>query len=254
MRNPPLMDAMTLPLYTVYQPVVRMTANPFVYAYESLLRVGPTAEDHSTMSVIANAEQNGTMPMLDTLIAKRVCADIASISDMRLWINLSQRTMSNPNAAQQIATLIAEHNLTCRISIEMTETAAGNEALILESLRLLKSRHVSVVIDDIDDGHAKSHLLRTDLIAGCKLSRRSTVRMRSDAQQLEVASKLVSWCQANGKTVVMEGIENEEELAMALQLGVDYCQGFYFWEPVPLAEIPAPGSRFKLPEGLRKPA
>lgn len=254
MRNPQVMDAMSLPLYTVYQPIVRMTATPFIYAYESLLRVGPTAEDHSTMSVIAHAEQNGTMPLLDTLIAKRVCADATNISDMRLWINLSQCTLSNPRVAQKIAALIAEHNLTCRISIEMTETAAGNESLILESLRLLKSRHVSVVIDDIDDDHAKSHLLRTDLIAGCKLSRRSTMQMSRDPQQLEVANKLVSWCQANEKSVVMEGIENEQELAVALQLGVDYCQGFYFWEPVPIAEIPTPGSRFILPQDMRKPA
>jgi EAL domain-containing protein (putative c-di-GMP-specific phosphodiesterase class I) len=248
------MNVATLPLYPVYQPVIRMAANPYVYAYESLLRVGPTAEGHSTISVITNAELNGTMPHLDTMIARMVCTDAGNMPNMRMWLNLSQRTLSNPRAARHIARMINEGALSCRVHIEMTETAAGDEALILESLRLFKSSGITVVIDDIDDGFALSHLLRSDLIAGCKLSRRSTLCMANDPERMEANGRLVKWCHANEKTVVMEGIENEQELAIALQLGVDYCQGFYFWRPIPISEIPIPGSRFILPQGLRKPA
>jgi EAL domain-containing protein (putative c-di-GMP-specific phosphodiesterase class I) len=244
------LDAMSLPLYTVYQPVIRMAQKPFVYAYESLLRVGPTAEGHSTLSVITEAEASGTMPQLDTSIARMVCTDAANMPDMRLWLNLSQRTLSDPVAARNIAALIRERSLNCRFSIEMTETATGSEILILESLGLFKSNGITVVVDDIEDGYAKSHLLNSDLIAGCKLSRRSTVSMTKDQKRLEVNRQLVNWCHAHGKTVVMEGIENEEELAIALELGVDYCQGFLFYRPIPLSEIPIPGSRVLLPKGM----
>lgn len=250
MLIPPMMDATTLPLYPVYQPVIRLTDEPYVFAYESLLRVGPTDEAHTTLSVITDAESNGTMPQLDAFITKQVCADAAGIADMRLWINMSQKTMSSPGAARGIADMIEAHDLSCRITIEMTETAAGNEALILESLKWLKGRQITVVIDDIDDGYALSHLLQSELIGGCKLSRRSTVRMAADPAKVEVNRKLVSWCHANGKSVVMEGIETEHELGIALQLGVDYCQGFYFWTPLPLAEIPRPGTRVALPRAL----
>lgn len=252
MASPALTDATSLPLYIVYQPVLRMNVDgAVVFAYESLLRVGPTAEDHSTLSVITNAEQNGTMPLLDTLIAQMVCGDAAGVEGMRLWINLSQSTLANPGAAKAIGELIESHNLSCRITIEMTETVDGDEQLILESLRWFKSQHITVVLDDIDDGFAKSHLLKSDLIAGCKLSRRSTARMSMEPGFLEAATKLVAWCKANGKSVVMEGIENEQEFEYAVQLGADFCQGFYFWKPTPLAEIPAPGTRVSLPVPAR---
>lgn len=254
MVTPSVLDA-TLPWYIAYQPVVQMNAGaPLVSAYESLLRIAPNAGDHSTYSVISAAEQNGTMPRLDALIASRVCSEVELIEGMHIWLNLSQRTLSNPDDARRIADLIERHNLTCRITIEMTETADGSESLILESLRCLKGRHITVVIDDIDDGHAKSHLLRSDLIAGCKLSRRATMRMTSDPRRLDTTSKLTGWCRAQGKSVVMEGIENEQELAIALQLDVDYCQGFYFWAPMPLSLLPEPGTRFELPLSLQRHA
>lgn len=248
MANPAVTNATSLPLYIVYQPVLRMNEDgPVVFAYESLLRVGPTKEAHSTLSVITLAEQNGTMPVLDTLIARMICSEVAGIEGMRLWINLSQSTLATPAAAKEIGELIEAHNLTCRITIEMTETVDGNEHLILESLQWLKSKNITVVLDDIDDGFAKSHLLQSELIAGCKLSRRSTMRMTCEPGFLDAATQLAKWCKANGKSVVMEGIENEQEFEYALRLGADFCQGFYFWKPILLSQLPAPGTRVALP-------
>lgn len=252
MANPAVTDAGSLPLFIAYQPVLKMNDDgPVVFAYESLLRVGPTEAKHSTLSVITQAEQDGTMPKLDTLIARMVCSDVASIEGMRLWINLSQSTMANPAAAKEIGDLIEAHNLSCRITIEMTETIDGDEQLILESLRWLKSRNITVVLDDIDDGFAKSHLLQSEFIAGCKLSRRSTIRMAREPGFLAVAKKLANWCKVNGKSVVMEGIENEQELEYALHVGADFCQGFYFWKPILLSQLPAPGTRVHLPAPTR---
>ncbi|MFL1449374.1 EAL domain-containing protein [Pseudomonas tritici] len=251
---PAKMDA-SIPLYVAYQPVVRMNRGvPHVAAYESLLRIAPNSAQHTTLSVITNAEQDGSMPVLDARITAQVCAEVAPIEAMRTWVNISQRTLANPIIARDIVTLIDTHNLSSRITLEMTETADGNESLILESLRGLKGKNITVVIDDIDDGHTKSHLLKSDLIAGCKLSRRSTIRMVNDPNRLEATKRLVEWCRSNGKSVVMEGIENEQELALALQLGVDFCQGFYFWAALPLDKLPIPGTRVTIPRALMRHA
>lgn len=246
MANPEATDATSLPLFIAYQPVLKLNEDgPVVFAYESLLRVGPTEANHSTLSVITQAEVDGTMPKLDTLIARMVCSDAAGIEGLRLWINMSQSTMASPDAAKEIGELIAAHNMTCRITIEMTETVNGNEQLILESLRWLKSKNITVVLDDIDDGFAKSHLLQSEYISGCKLSRRSTVRMARDPDFLATAKNLASWCKSNGKSIVMEGIENEQEYEYAVHIGADFCQGFYFWKPIPFSQLPPPGSKVK---------
>lgn len=102
-----------------------------------------------------------------------------------------------------------------------------------------------MVLDDIDEGYAKSDLLRSDLITGCKLSNRSTMRMSAEPAYLETISQLIRWCRTNGKTVVIEGIETESQLAMARHLEADYCQGFHLWEPIPLTSLPVPGTRLR---------
>lgn len=246
MANTAITDSSTPPLYIVYQPVVRLSyGQAIVHAYESLLRVGPNAHDHSTLTVIAAAELNGTMPRLDAVIARQVCHDAASFENMRLWMNLSQRTLSCPSISREIAAMIMHYGLADRITIEMTETANGDDQLIQESLSCFKQQQITVVIDDIDDGYAKSHLLASELIAGCKFSRRSTVRLMSEPGFADIAGKLIKWCKAHGKSVVMEGIENEVEYRMTNQLGADFCQGYYFWRPIPLCEVPAPGTEFQ---------
>lgn len=246
MDNKSMMEPGRLPIYMVYQPVAKNHQGELeVVAYESLLRIKPNNRNLTPLSVITDAERNGTMPALDALITRMVCRDASQISGMNLWLNLSQVTLSTPRATRAITKVIEEHGLAGQVTVEITETADGKVPLLLESARWLTSRQINVVLDDIDDGYAKSELLRSDLITGCKLSHRSTMRMSAEPAYLEAISRLVRWCRANGKTVVIEGIETETQLAMAKRLEVDYCQGFHLCKPIPLASLPAPGTSLR---------
>ncbi|MCR7872822.1 EAL domain-containing protein [Pseudomonas aeruginosa] len=173
MDDKSMMEPGRLPIYMVYQPVAKIHQGELeVVAYESLLRIKPNNRNLTTLSVITDAERNGTMPALDALITRMVCQDASQIAGMYLWLNLSQVTLSTPRAAKSIAKVIEEHGLAGQVTVEITETADGKVPLLLESARWLTSRQITVVLDDIDDGYAKSELLRSDLITGCKLSHR----------------------------------------------------------------------------------
>ncbi|MDY1219304.1 EAL domain-containing protein [Pseudomonas aeruginosa] len=246
MDDKTMMEPVRLPIYMVYQPVAKIHQDELeVVAYESLLRVKPNSRNLTALSVITEAERNGTMPALDALITRMVCHDASQAAGMNLWLNLSQVTLSTPRATKSIAKVIEDHGLSSQVTVEITETADGKVPLLLESVRWLTSRQITVVLDDIDEGYAKSDLLRSDLITGCKLSNRSTMRMSAEPAYLETISQLIRWCRTNGKTVVIEGIETESQLAMARHLEADYCQGFHLWEPIPLTSLPVPGTRLR---------
>lgn len=234
-------------IHMVYQPVARITQDELeVVAYESLLRVSPNRCNHTTFSIITDAEEAGTIPTLDARIARLACSDAAKLDGMNLWMNMSQVTLSYPPAAKQIADVILENGLSGRVTVEITETADGKVPLLLESIQLLKNENIAVVIDDIEDGFAKSHLLRSDLIAGCKLSRNSTARMLEDPYYMEAVDRLIRWCKSIGKTVVIEGVENSFELNIVKALGADFYQGFHLWKPASLIDLPAPGTRKRI--------
>lgn len=227
----------------VYQPALRECAEGFVVsAYEALLRVMPNEQGINTFSLIQASERDGTMPALDLEITRMVCEDTLHAPDIPLWMNLSQLTLSNPDDVGSVAASLACCQCPTKITIELTESACGEHDGILRSLAILKEQRMKVVIDDIDDGYSLSNLLPSDFINGCKLSRRSTVRMVDDRDHYTRLKKLVRWCNDNQKTVVVEGIETELELSMARDLGADFYQGFYFARPVPFKELAKAGT------------
>lgn len=236
------------PLYVAYQPVLKITNSELrIAAFECLLRVNENPHGQNHLSVIDAAEGDGTILALDYWVAQQACLDVANNPGMKAWINLSQATLSSATAVHRITHLITANEVADQLKIEMTETQDGCEATIIQNLSILKRMSIGVVIDDIQDGFSKAHLLKTDLVAGCKLSRNSTVRMAASTQHYDDTASMVAWCKDNQKTVVMEGIETERELEIALRLGVDFCQGFYFYPPLGIQDLPATGSVAVLP-------
>ena len=232
-------------LFLAYQPVMDISfSTPIVAAYECLLRViDGNRPGTSPVELIEQAEDNGSIKTIDYWVTDKACADLRANPSMRVWINLSQATLSSYESVKRIADLISIREVTHQMRIEMTETADGCSDSLINSLSLLKHMSIGVVLDDIQDGYSKAHLLQTDLIAGCKLSRQSTQRIAESENAFLEAKKLVDWCKANKKSVVMEGIENLFELELAKRLGVNYCQGYYFWPALNISELPKMGSK-----------
>lgn len=241
------LNQQTLPVRVAYQPVVQLStpAGAVVSAYECLVRVAQAGIQ--TWEMIQQAEREGSMPILDKRIARLACSDAFACPEMRIWLNLSQLTMSCPASMTEIITLITSHARPSQVIVEMTETASGSEPQIIDALVRLRAAGIHVVLDDIGDGYSRSHLLRTDLVRGCKISRETTVQLRTNPRKLEEVARLVEWCRRHGKSVVMEGIETEEELNLAQNLGVDYCQGYLFWPALDLSDLPKAGYRIHIP-------
>lgn len=239
----------SLPLYLAYQPVVNIThTEPHVAAYECLLRVGPNTQGQTHNSVLEAAERNGSIENLDLWIAEKAAYDASLNPEMRIWLNLSQTTLSSAPSIRQITQLFYARAVSSQMRIEMTETLNGCERRIIENLKWLKRMSIGVVIDDIHEGYSKAHLLQTDLVSGCKLSRNSTVQLACSQKHFDDTARMVDWCKDNEKTVVMEGIETESEMDIALRLGVDFCQGFYFWPALELTNLPLFGESVAIPK------
>lgn len=61
--------------------------------------------------------------------------------------------------------------------------------------------------------------------------------MDVDAQAAELVRGTVRIAGALGMTVVAEGVENQQQLALLRAAGCDRLQGFYFSEPMPITSL-----------------
>lgn len=131
-------------------------------------------------------------------------------------------------AAQRLLTAVP----TDRLVLEITEHAPvmdyGTLAADIEPMR---ARGALLAVDDAGAGFASlRHILRLapDII---KLDRSLVADISHDTAQQALAGGLISFAEKMGATIVAEGIERDEELAMLRELGVTHGQGYLLAKP-----------------------
>ncbi|MDX1475349.1 MAG: EAL domain-containing protein, partial [Reinekea sp.] len=70
-----------------------------------------------------------------------------------------------------------------------------------------------------------------------KIDRAFTAGIVHDPELQAVVRGIVELCIYLKKKVVVEGVEDESQVDIFSQIGVDRLQGFYFARPMPLAEL-----------------
>jgi diguanylate cyclase (GGDEF)-like protein len=191
------------------------------------------------------AERYNLAPSIDQWVLKNVFADNKLISLLRLDpglrvnINLSGLTLSDPSTTRFITNLIQERQLPPKsLCFEITETAAVVDltatSQFIRSMRLLGCEFA---LDDFGIGVSSFAYLRNLPVDYLKIDG-SFVR---DLDKNPVNAAMVSAINHIGHVLkirtVAEFVENETIMRKLQGIGVDYAQGFYVHSPCPLEEI-----------------
>lgn len=219
-------------LSLAFQPVIDIArGNSAAVAFESLLRITIGGVTRGPVGLVEKAEANGSIVAIDRWVITEVI-QLARVRPMlNVWINTSQLSIADPDfLTEAIRALIASRTLR-RISFEITETANVDAELLAKRLDALKMRAITVLIDDIRDGYAKKSLLLSDAVAGCKLSRETMLELHTSDRVRAEVEQLLSLCRLHQKKVVLEGIETDEDLAIAREMAIPLGQGYLFARP-----------------------
>lgn len=224
--------------WLAYQPVFNITpARQQVIAFESLLRVQIDGVAHGPADVVAAAEMDGTIVTIDRWVLSDVIRLAITRPSLHVWVNASQISIGHPSFLEDAIQSLVESRTIERVAFEITETADIDATLLARRLNALKVKTLTLMVDDIRDGYAKRSLLQNDAVAGCKLSRETTIELQSSERVRTEVQRLVKHCRLIGKKVVLEGIETVDDLALATSLGIEYCQGYHFGYPAEPAKL-----------------
>ena len=118
------------------------------------------------------------------------------------------------------------------LSIEILENqAVFEEQKINDHLKLLKDQNITVFLDDFGSGFSALSMLSKLNIDGVKYDIDFTRQLHTND-----GFNLLNSCLNISKTLnhitVLEGIETEEQLELALKSDVDYIQGFFIAIPL----------------------
>jgi len=230
-----------------YQPIVEV-ADGSVAGVEALVRwrhperglLGPG-------EFIPLAEETGVIEEIGEWVLRTACRDIRSIrgddgrdADLPVTVNLSPRQLRNPGLTDLVAAVLDGTGLRPeRLVLEITETAmAADTPGNLASLRALRRRGVRVAVDDFGSGYSSLGQLRRLPVDMLKVDREFLAEARSpDAVALLRA--IVELGSGLGLTVVAEGVEREDQLALVRGVGCAMGQGWLWARAMPLDQLRA---------------
>jgi len=171
-----------------------------------------------------------------------------------LCVNFTSAQLSGPVAAKRVLARLAHFGVAPRsLCIEVTEGVMLGRAAdgVIGTLHALHDAGVRIALDDFGTGYASLSHLRQVRVDTLKIDRSfiAALEHASDSAE-EIVRAIIGLAHGLGKTVVAEGVENEAQMRILLDLGCRYVQGYRFGRPLPWRAIGGVSSGLTVHPGL----
>lgn len=217
--------------YHLYQPLYRL-ADWKLYGYEAFLR---TEHLNNPEVLFHNAREFKSLYQLDvSSISKAVHIHQNKYkkSNVKLFVNVFPSTLVHNNFLdfinEFVSTLLVQPQ---NIVFEINEAEEISDFhSIKQVISLLKTQGFGIALDDVGKGsYSFRHLvdLEIDFI---KLDRYFSFNLSKCKRKQRFIKSLVEYCDKD-ICLILEGIENEADLAMAKMLKVPIAQGYLLGKP-----------------------
>ncbi|MGH9029296.1 MAG: EAL domain-containing protein, partial [Acidimicrobiales bacterium] len=152
----------------------------------------------------------------------------------RFWVNVSPHQLINPRFGDQVAELLAEHDVApSMLGLEIAEEVLRDVQATGKVLRALRRTGISVNLDDFGASHSNLSWLQELPISGLKIDKRfvSHLDETDGGRRTAIVRGLVGLGHALGLSLVAEGVETATQAEILHEMGCELAQGYYFAYP-----------------------
>ena len=227
----------------VYQPKVEANSLQLV-GVESLLRwrkpdgslIGPGA-------VIPTAEANDLIYPLTRAVLRQSIAQQgewrARDFHIKVSINLSVDDLVQPDLVAFLDQLLNEHRVPAdTIVLEVTESKLVDDVnTVLAALTRLRLKGFGLSIDDFGTGFSSMEQLRRFPFSELKIDRAFVNGAHRRASAKAIFQSSVNLANALNMVSVAEGVEDDADLDLAVELGTHLIQGYHIAKPMSAIDL-----------------
>ena len=189
---------------------------------------------------IGMAEETGLIVPLGEWVLRQTCNQVTSWLEsgrkaVPVAVNLSSVQFHGADLLNLIATILTETALDpTYLSVEITESLIMHDiAKARDVLHALSDFGVQVAIDDFGTGHSTLSSLRDLPVHQLKIDRAFITDLAQNPKDAAITRAIIAMAHGLGLTVIAEGVESEEQLAILREEACDQVQGLLIREPVP---------------------
>lgn len=204
--------------------------------------------NHATKGIISPGifiplfERNGLITKLDRYVWELACKSIRSSIDngetvVPISVNVSRINLFLPNLGEELVALLDQYHLEPHhLKLEITESAyTKDQKQLLDAIIKLKEKGFTIVMDDFGSGYSSLNVLKDMPIDVVKVDMSFINDVSTSRKADVIMMNMVRMAKEIGITVVVEGVETEDQLQYLKSINCDQIQGFLYSKPVPEA-------------------
>jgi EAL domain-containing protein (putative c-di-GMP-specific phosphodiesterase class I) len=228
----------TLTLGSHYQPIFD-AAEGKLLGYEALLLahnlVGQQIHPETVFALSANHDEELFLDWLCRALHVRNWRNIGESDDARglLFLNAyPQAAIEDPHHPDVFNGMLEYYGVKPdNVVVEILETGVSDDAMLADAVALYRQLGCKIAIDDFGVGFSNFERLwrlRPDFV---KIDRSVLLSAVNESHARLVLANMVRLIKSCGAKVIIEGIEDRAQALLAIELGADYLQGFFFARP-----------------------
>ncbi len=223
----------------VFQPIFDVNKKCFNHA-EALVRLPQKEEGFiSPGEFIPIAEETGFIVNLTYCVLRKTCQFVKDLLQQGIQmegvsVNFSSVIFKQDNLQERVLEIIDSYDIPySTIKIEITESILiSNFDVVNDFIKNMTAKGIYFLLDDFGTGYSNFSSVLKIPFHTIKFDRsliQNTIKHKST--EIFVTSLIASFKQLQFH-VLAEGIENTEELALAIRNHCDFIQGFYYSRPL----------------------
>lgn len=226
-----------------FQPIVDLN-DGLIIAYEALTRLAPDSGFEGPQALFEAAGAAGKLWELEEITrtaALRAAEDWPR--DVRLFLNCTPAVVADQRFARVLSEqLRAVPGLSPdRIVLEVTELGDDSDMAALSAqVKLAKDLGFHVALDDTGAGTSGLNRMMEMRPQWIKLDREFVRGINNDSFRQNLVRFFAHFARISGVSVIAEGIELPEELAVVMGLGVRFAQGYFLGRPADKLSVTCP--------------
>ena len=187
-------------------------------------------------------EKNGFITELDIYIWEEVCKNVRKWIDLGhrplpISVNVSQVDIFSLDLVQHFTELVKKYDIPpSLIEIEITESFYSEEYdVITKVIDGLRNAGFTILMDDFGSGYSSLNMLKDINVDILKIDMKF-LELKNDEMEkgTGILETITQMARLMALRVIAEGVERKEQVDFLLDIGCHYCQGNYFYRPMPM--------------------
>lgn len=224
----------------LYQPQVNLKTGNII-GLESLIRLkNDDNKYYNSQDVINIAENDNLILDVDLVVLEKVLKEtkqlIKSHPELIVSVNISGKHIATENFSEIIYNLLQKYNYPSKnLELEVTEESyVKNMKLAIDNMNRIKRYGIKFALDDFGTGYSSLKYLENFSFNIIKIDKSFVDNINNNTS---IVILIIGIGHELGAKLIAEGVEKETQLTTLRNLDCDIIQGFYFYKPMPIANL-----------------